>query len=99
MRLNSPAYFFIPEKKIENIVLQLNKKFHIHLNEEKNLIPLVNGLDVNNYKNYMLNFRRVDVAQLAFTPNPTSGPIKLYFMCLDIFRYCDGFGGKLYSNF
>jgi len=94
--LNSPSYFFIPEKKINDIKLLLNNQYQINLeyDDNKHIVPLVNGLDSENYKNYMLNFSRIDIMKLSFNCE-NEEKIKAYFICPCILEYRTGFIGLL----
>ena len=97
LSLNNPAYFFIPERKMDNILLKLNNRYHIKLkyDDNKKIVPLVNGLDFNNHGNYMLNFIRVDIAKMTFSCSCSN--VKAYFVCSTVYRYDGGFGGHLYN--
>ena len=101
LSLYNPAYFFIPERKMDNIVLKLNNRYHIKLkyDDDKKIVPLVNGLDFNNHANYMLNFKRVDVAKMEFLTEGYSitESMKAYFICPSVYMYHDGIGGKIYN--
>ena len=93
LKLYDPAYFFIPEKKMDNVVLKLNRH-HIKLkyDEKKKIVPLVNSLNFNNYANFMVNFKSVDCPKMAFS-NEKDESIKAYFVCIYVYRYIDGYCG------
>ena len=94
--IDSSPYFFIPEEKIDNIQLMLDNRYIINLayDYDKKIVPLVKGLDVNLYWNYMLDFKRVDMARLKFAPEHK---MKLYFVCYNEYMFKDGYGGYFNS--
>lgn len=98
INFNSCPCCFIPSEKMDNIDLIINNKYKFHLkyDDKKKWVPMVQNLDSNYYFGYMLNFQRVDTVKLRFdTPKKK---IKLFFICLCIFRYSAGFGGYMYKN-
>lgn len=99
LSLYNPACFFIPERKIDNIVLKLNNRYHIKLkyDDDKKIVPLVNGLNFNNHANYMLNFGRVNIVKMEFFTKGNSSNMKAYFVCPTIYMHKYGIGGYIYK--
>ena len=73
------------------------ERHHIKLkyDDEKKIVPLVNNLNFNVYTNYMVNFSRV-CSKMTFI-NEEDESIKAYFVCANVYRNKDGYGGFCYN--
>jgi len=93
--LQSCPYFFIPEERIDDIQLMVDKNIvNLEYDDDKKIVPLVKNPTLDLYWNYMLNFKRVDRTSMKFTPDRK---MKLYFVCYNEYMFENGYGGYRYS--
>ena len=100
LNINHPCYFFVCNKKLDNIILQFNREFKKEfklVQEQNGIIRLTNTLNSDDFSNYCVNFSRIYYATLKYNCLDDEG-LMLCAVNSQIIRVASGMAGLAYSK-
>ena len=100
LNINHPCYFFVCNKKLDNIILQFNGEFKKEfklVQEQNGIIRLTNKLNSDDFSNYCVNFSKIDLATLKYNCLDDEG-LMLCAINSQITRVMSGMAGLAYSK-